>query len=75
MLWAPGFFGAKPDWVFKGGVPAWGALGDGNAALERAEPTRYRPDWAGVPTAAPTVSLTFVSSMLAIHSDPAAWAM
>jgi urease subunit alpha len=61
VLWAPGFFGVKPEWVFKGGFPAWGALGEGNASLERAEPTRYRPDWAGVPTAAPTVSVTFVS--------------
>jgi urease subunit alpha len=63
VLWAPGFFGVKPEWVFKGGFPAWGALGEGNASLERAEPTRYRPDWAGVPTAAPTVSLTFVSGV------------
>ena len=61
VLWAPGFFGVKPEWVFKGGFPAWGALGEGNASVERAEPTRYRADWAGVPSAAPTVSLTFVS--------------
>ena len=63
VLWAPGFFGVKPEWVFKGGFPAWGALGEGNASLERAEPTRYRPDWAGIPTAAPTVSVTFVSGV------------
>jgi len=63
VLWKPGFFGVKPEWVFKGGFPAWGPLGEGNASLERAEPTRYRPDWAGTPHAAPTVSLTFVSSV------------
>ena len=62
VLWKPGFFGVKPEWVFKGGFPAWGPLGDGNASLERAEPTRYRRDWAGTPGAAPTVSLTFVSA-------------
>ena len=61
VLWSPGFFGVKPEWVFKGGFPAWGPLGDGNASLERAEPTRYRPDWGGVPTAAPKVAVTFVS--------------
>ena len=61
VLWSPGFFGVKPEWVFKGGFPAWGPLGEGNASLERAEPTRYRPDWAGVATAAPTVAVTFVS--------------
>jgi urease subunit alpha len=62
VLWQPGFFGVKPEWVFKGGFPAWGPLGEGNAAVERAEPTRYRADWAGLPTAAPRVSATFVST-------------
>lgn len=65
VLWRPGFFGVKPEWVFKGGFPAWGPLGEGNASLERAEPTRYRADWAGTPNAAPGVSVTFVSSALA----------
>ena len=35
--------------VFKGGYPTWGPLGEGNATVERAEPTRYRPDWGGRP--------------------------
>ncbi|HEX5828680.1 MAG TPA: urease subunit alpha [Candidatus Limnocylindrales bacterium] len=64
VLWKPGFFGVKPEWVFKGGFPAWGPLGEGNASVERAEPTRYRPDWGGVSTAAPMVSATFVSGGL-----------
>jgi urease subunit alpha len=64
VLWKPGFFGIKPEWVFKGGFPAWGPLGEGNATVERAEPTRYRADWAGVSTAAPRVSATFVSAGL-----------
>ena len=46
---SPAFFGVKPEWVFKGGFPAWGPLGEGNATLERAEPTRYRADWARRP--------------------------
>ena len=54
VLWEPAFFGVKPEWVFKGGFPAWGPLGEGNASVERAEPTRYRSDWAGLPTAAPS---------------------
>ncbi|OGO54509.1 MAG: hypothetical protein A2V85_05260 [Chloroflexi bacterium RBG_16_72_14] len=62
VLWKPGFFGVKPEWVFKGGFPAWGPLGEGNASLERAEPTRYRADWGGTPNVAPRVSVTFVSS-------------
>ncbi len=48
VLWSPGFFGVKPDWVFKGGFPAWGPMGEGNASLEWAEPTRYRADWGGL---------------------------
>jgi urease subunit alpha len=62
VLWKPGFFGVKPEWVLKGGFPAWGPLGEGNASLERAEPTRFRPDWAGMSTAAPKVTVTFVAS-------------
>jgi urease subunit alpha len=61
VLWSPGFFGVKPDWVFKGGFPAWGPLGEGNASLEWAEPTRYRADWGGLAGAAPKVAVTFVA--------------
>jgi urease subunit alpha len=68
VLWKPAFFGVKPEWVFKGGFPAWGPLGEGNASVERAEPTRYRPDWAGVSTAAPMVAATFVSGGLSTGS-------
>ena len=62
VLWSPGFFGVKPDWVFKGGFPAWGPMGEGNASVEWAEPTRYRADWGGLAGAAPKVAVTFVSS-------------
>jgi urease subunit alpha len=62
VLWSPGFFGVKPDWVFKGGFPAWGPMGEGNASLEWAEPTRYRADWAGLAGAAPKAAVTFVAS-------------
>ncbi len=64
VLWKPGFFGVKPEWVFKGGFPAWGPLGEGNASLERAEPTRYRADWGGTRSVAPRVSVTFVSGVV-----------
>ena len=61
VLWRPAMFGVKPEWTFKGGHPTWGPIGEGNATVERAEPTRYRADWGGLVTAAPDVSLTFVS--------------
>jgi urease subunit alpha len=62
VLWSPAFFGVKPEWIFKGGFPAWGPLGEGNATVERSEPTRYRADWGGVSTAAAKTAVTFVAS-------------
>jgi urease subunit alpha len=62
VLWKPAYFGVKPELILKGGHPAWSPLGEGNATVERAEPTRYRPEWAGLPHAAPSVSFLFVSA-------------
>ncbi len=61
VLWKPAFFGVKPELVLKAGFAAWAPLGDGNATVERAEPTRYRADWGGAGQAASSLSLTFVS--------------
>ncbi len=61
VLWKPAWFGAKPELVLKSGYPAWAPLGDGNATVERAEPTRYRPDWGGIPPAARRLGVTFVA--------------
>ena len=62
VLWKPAYFGVKPEFVFKAGFAAWAPLGEGNATVERAEPTRYRPDWGGSGRAAASLSLTFVSA-------------
>ena len=62
VLWKPAYFGVKPELVLKGGHPAWSPLGEGNATVEGAEPTRYGPDWAGRGHGAPSVSALFVSS-------------
>jgi len=61
VLWKPAFFGVKPEAIFKAGFPAWAPLGEGNASVERAEPTRYRPDFGGLAHVAPSLGLTFVS--------------
>ena len=61
VLWKPAFFGVKPELVLKGGYPAWGPLGDGNATVERAEPTRYRADWGGAGSVAAGLGLTFAA--------------
>ena len=59
VLWKPAWFGAKPELVLKSGYAAWGSLGEGNAAVERAEPTRYRPDWGGAGRLAARLGVTF----------------
>ncbi len=62
VLWKPGYFGVKPEMILKGGHAAWSPLGEGNATVERAEPTRYAPEWAGTAHGAPSVSVLFVSA-------------
>jgi urease subunit alpha len=61
VLWKPAWFGAKPELVLKSGIAAWAPLGEGNATVERAEPTRYRADWGGSPGLAPRLGVTFAS--------------
>jgi urease subunit alpha len=62
VLWEASHFGVKPVMVFKGGVVAWTAIGEGNASVHGAEPTRYGPDWGGTGLAPARVSATFVSA-------------
>ena len=62
MLWKPAWFGVKPELVLKSGMAAWAPLGEGNASVERAEPTRYRPDWGGLGSApARRLGVTFAA--------------
>ena len=65
VLWKPAWFGVKPELVLKAGYPAWAPLGEGNASVERAEPTRYGPDWGGAAPVARRLSVTFVSGRAA----------
>ena len=62
VLWRPAYFGVKPELVLKSGFPAWAPIGEGNATIERAEPTRYQADWGGSGRAAASLSMTFVSA-------------
>jgi len=62
VLWKPAWFGAKPELVLKSDFPAWAPLGEGNATVERAEPTRYRPDWGGTPAASRRLGVTFLAA-------------
>ncbi|HJQ72849.1 MAG TPA: urease subunit alpha [Actinomycetota bacterium] len=62
VLWEASHFGVKPVMVFKGGVVAWTAIGEGNASVHGAQPTRYGPDWGATGLAPARVSTTFVSA-------------
>ena len=62
VLWDPASFGAKPVAVMKGGVVAWGPIGEGNASVHGAEPTRFGPDWGATGDAAAALATTFVSA-------------
>jgi urease subunit alpha len=61
VLWEPARFGVRPLLVLKAGVFAWGALGEGNASVEGAQPVRLGPHWGALGTAAASLSTTFVS--------------
>jgi urease subunit alpha len=61
VLWAPETFGIKPELVLKAGHFAWGALGEGNASIERCQPVLLNGHWAAHGTAAASVGTTFVS--------------
>ena len=61
VLWRPALFGAKPSLVLKAGLPAWGAVGDPNGAVDSAEPLVLGPQFAGSGAAPPEVSVVFVN--------------
>jgi urease subunit alpha len=61
VLWEPSWFAVRPLLVLKAGWFAWGSLGEGNATVEGAQPTRSAPHWGAIGTAAATLSTTFVS--------------
>jgi urease subunit alpha len=62
VLWKPAWFGVKPELVLKSGYAAWAPLGDGNATVERAEPTRYRGHWGAEGPTAARLGVTFAAA-------------
>ncbi len=61
VLWDPAFFAAKPALVLKAGVPAWGATGDPNAAIDTAEPLVLGPQFGGCGATPAEISVMFVA--------------
>jgi len=61
VVWRPALFGVKPELIIKGGLGAWGLLGDGNATTELVQPLVYGPQYGALGAAPASVSLGFVS--------------
>jgi urease subunit alpha len=66
VVWSPAWFGVKPELVMKSGMAAWSPLGEGNATVEGAEPTRFRANWGGTPAAARRLGVTFAAPGAAV---------
>mmetsp|Transcript_18652 Transcript_18652/g.22891 ORF Transcript_18652/g.22891 Transcript_18652/m.22891 type:complete len:519 (+) Transcript_18652:264-1820(+) len=60
-LWKPGFFGAKPEIVIKGGVMAYAQMGDANASVPTCEPVQMKPMFGALGKAVGPCSIAFVS--------------
>jgi urease subunit alpha len=61
VLWHPGFFGAKPEMVLKGGIIAWAQMGDANASIPTPQPVRMRPMFGSFGRAIGSAAVAFVS--------------
>jgi urease subunit alpha len=61
VLWAPAFFGVKPEIVIKGGSIAAAQMGDPNASIPTPQPVHYRPMFGAFGKAPAASALIFVS--------------
>src|SRR5712692_1659102 len=61
VLWAPAFFGVKPEVIIKGGSIVAAQMGDPNASIPTPQPVHYRPMFGAFGKALTASSLVFVS--------------
>ena len=61
VLWAPAFFGVKPEVVLKGGFISWAQMGDPNASIPTPQPVFMRSMFGAFGRARLSTCLTFVS--------------
>ncbi|MEU3276774.1 urease subunit alpha [Streptomyces antibioticus] len=61
VLWRPEYFGAKPQLVLKSGFPAYGVVGDPNAATDTCEPLVLGPQFGAYGATPADLSVAFVS--------------
>lgn len=61
VLWRPEYFGAKPQLVLKSGFPAYGVVGDPNAATDTCEPLVLGPQFGAYGATPADISVAFVA--------------
>ncbi|MGW6546081.1 urease subunit alpha [Streptomyces massasporeus] len=61
VLWRPEYFGAKPQLVLKAGFPAYGVVGDPNAATDTCEPLVLGPQFGAHGATPAEISVAFVA--------------
>ena len=61
VLWRPEYFGAKPQLVLKSGFPAYGVVGDPNAATDTCEPLVLGPQFGAHGATPADISVAFVA--------------
>ncbi|MFI2202554.1 urease subunit alpha [Streptomyces sp. NPDC020192] len=69
VLWRPEYFGAKPQLVLKSGFPAYGVVGDPNAATDTCEPLVLGPQFGAYGATAADISVAFVAQAAVDQGD------
>lgn len=63
VLWEPKFFGVKAEVVLKGGMIAYGQLGDPGASIPTPQPVKFRPMFGAYGNAIHETNITFMSQV------------
>lgn len=67
VIWDPKFFGTKPKMVLKGGMIAYGVMGDASSSLPTPEPAMMRDLYGTEGKAVHSTNITFVSQYAYDH--------
>ncbi|WP_431285948.1 urease subunit alpha [Humitalea sp. 24SJ18S-53] len=62
VLWAPAFFGVKPEMILKCGTIAMAPMGDPNASIPTPQPVHYRPMFGAYGKSMVASAVTFTSA-------------
>jgi urease subunit alpha len=60
VIWAPAFFGVKPEAVLKSGSISWSQMGDPNASIPTPQPSWGRPMFASFGRSKLSSNITFL---------------